>query len=170
MKSITYSIAILLLATTIFSCLQPPDYPDEPVIEFIGFNKDIIAQGSSEANKDVLTISLSYTDGDGDLSNEKGEFDIFLEDTRDEVLVPPFRLPVIPEQGTGNGISGEIYLNMDNTPLGLCCIFDDKNRQDACTPSIEYPTDTLTFTIFIVDRAGHVSNKVETTPLILECK
>ena len=79
-----------------------------------------------------------------------------LVDSRDGAKTP-FSLPAIPEQGTGNGISGEIYLNISNTPFNLCCIYDDKNGQDPCTASVEFPTDTFTIPfLFLIGMAMRV--------------
>ena len=159
------AFAVALLAIT--SCLKPPDYPDEPVIEFLAMNQTTIAQGRTAENLDTLVIVFGFTDGDGDLGDDEGAFDIRLRDSRDDAL-NPFRLPVIPEQGVGNGISGEITLRIPNAPSNLCCIFE--NGLDPCTASVEFPTDTFSYSITLTDRAGNVSNAIRTDPITLLCQ
>lgn len=163
-----YLFAIILVSTLFFSCLQPPDYPVEPVIEYIGVNKTSIQQGNDASKQDDLIITLSFTDGDGDLSNDENLIDVVLTDNRDGQKTP-FSLPTIPEQGTGNGISGEIRLKVSNTPFNMCCIYDDKNGQDPCTDSNAWPTDTFFYTVYILDRAGNESNRVDTEEIVLLC-
>ena len=163
-----YFFAVVFISIIFFSCLQPPDYPIEPVIEYIGLSKNSIQQGNDASKEDELVIALSFTDGDGDLSNDENLIDVMLIDSRDGQKTP-FSLPTIPEQGTGNGISGEIRLKVSNTPFNMCCIYDDKNGQDPCTDSNLFPTDTFYYSISIIDRAGNESNKIDTEPIILLC-
>jgi len=63
--------------------------------------------------------------GDGDLSlPDTDSIDIFLTDSRIG-LQTPLSLPLIPEEGTGNGISGDIFINLINE-TGVCCIFNNR--------------------------------------------
>lgn len=114
-------------------------------------------------NTDSLLITIHFTDGDGDIGTEEGTFDLFITDTRDNFMPPAYRLPKVPEQGTGNGISGEISFVLFTT----CCFFPD--GQDPCTVNPTYPTDTISYLIYIRDRAGHTSNMIETPPIVLLC-
>lgn len=144
------------------SCLRPPDYPLEPVIGFVRMSKDSMLQ--NQFNTDSLLITLSFTDGDGDIGRENGEFDLHLTDTRDNFSPPAYRLPKVPEQGIGNGISGEISFVVFTT----CCYFP--NGLDPCTPSTEFPVDTLRYQIYLKDRAGRQSNLLLTPPIRLICR
>lgn len=114
-------------------------------------------------NTDSVLVTIFFTDGDGDLGNDEGNFDLFLMDTRDDFMPPGYRLPRVPELGAGNGISGEISFVLFTT----CCFFPD--GQDPCTPSTTYPIDTVTYLIYIKDRAGNKSNLIETPPISLLC-
>lgn len=152
----------ILAASIVFSgCLRPPEYPLEPVIEFRQLSRDWMSQ--DQFNTDSLLITIHFTDGDGDIGTEEGTFDLFITDTRDNFMPPAYRLPKVPEQGTGNGISGEISFVVFTT----CCFFPD--GQDPCTVNPTYPTDTLSYLINIRDRAGHTSNVIETPPIVLLC-
>lgn len=165
-------LCVLISMTCIIACIQPPDYPDEPIIEFVGLNQNTIAQGSSNT-EDTLVITFAFTDGDGNIGNDSKDttedgrpfFNVFKVDSRDGTESTN-RIPIIPEQGTGNGISGEVSISFPNSEF--CCIFDDRTT---CRPALasEAPTDTFTYTIHIVDRDGNVSNEIETAPIILLC-
>lgn len=159
---------LLFIPGTLFiaSCTNPPDYPDEPVIEYLRMNKTIIAQGNQNASPDTLSITFSFTDGDGDLSNETDSIDVFLTDSRDG-FPTNFKLPTLPTQGVGSGISGEITVSIPNTPFQICCTFP--NGAPACLPNQQFRTDEFFFTIQLRDRAGNMSNEIETEMITVLC-
>ncbi len=163
MKIQLLSALLLILAA---SCVKRPDYPIEPVIEFVGINKQAIAQGSPSAALDTLAITFGFTDGDGDLGYSDGTLDIFLTDSRDG-FEETLKLPVIPSQGTGNGVSGEITIRIFNKPFNICCTYP--TGQVPCTPSTVFPIDTFSYAIRIRDRAGHFSNSVQTDRITILC-
>ncbi|WP_236980322.1 hypothetical protein [Membranihabitans maritimus] len=143
------------------SCIKRPDFPDEPVIEFISMNRNQMIQDNF--NTDSLRITFSFTDGDGDLGNNDS-LNIFIRDNRDQFIASQYRLPMLPSEGASRGIEGEITITIYTT----CCIFPDGTPP--CTPSQLYPRDTLTYDIFIKDRAGHESNTITTNPIVLLCQ
>lgn len=148
--------------TFVLACTKPPDYPIEPVIEFKSLSKTSLPQGN--LNTDSLTIIFSYTDGDGDLGNEDNQASVFLKDLRTGFESPTFSIPLVPEQGAGNGISGEIAIQVFTS----CCIHPTTNQ--ICMPFADYPQDTLIYEIYIADRAGNTSNVIATDPIILRCE
>lgn len=157
----------LLLGGLFFTtCTQPPDYPKEPFINFIGFSQSVISQGTPNAPLDTLAVNFSFTDGDGDLGSENDSLDVFLTDSRDG-FVTNFKLPFIPEQGGGSGISGDITVKIINKPFNLCCA--NLATGEACKPNVPGPTDTLSYFIQIRDRSGNFSNKTRTGTLTLLC-
>lgn len=165
MKTITY-ITVLCIAFSASFCVQPPDYPEEPVLEYIGFNKLTVPQGGGFLESDTLELRIGFTDGDGDLGNEDGTVDIYITDSRDS-FSEKRKLPVIPEQGVGNGISGEIRLRFPNEPFNLCCIYPDLTP--GCQPNPDFPTDSLSYEVYIIDRAGNQSNIIQTETITLRC-
>ncbi len=167
MKAIRYLTWLVLfgvLATS--SCINPPDYPNEPVIEYLRVNKRTIAQGNTNAAPDTLAIIFGFTDGDGDIGFENDSIDVFMTDSRDG-FQQLFKLPFIPEQGIGNGISGEITIRIPNRPFQICCTYPDGST--ACQPNSRFPTDTFSFSIQIRDRANNFSNIIETEPITILC-
>ena len=161
MKSIPYILSIAVVVA-FFSCANPPDFPLEPIITYESISVNTINQSAIES--DSARITISFTDGDGDLGRENMDsVDIFIIDNRIDFMQPGFVIPFIGLQGVGKGISGEItFVAPPN-----CCIFE--NGLPPCQPSTEFPIDTVTYDIFIVDRAGNESNRVTTEPIFIRC-
>ena len=156
-KILLYLFLIIAFAT----CIRPPDYPIEPQIEFVGMTKTTMRQGFG--TEDSVYITLSFTDGDGDLGGISGKdsLNVFITDKRNNKPVEQtFRIPFVPEAGAKNGISGEIRFLMYTT----CCL-----SLEPCIATPVRPTDTLIYDIYIKDRAGHASNIIKTYPIILQC-
>ena len=151
----------------VFACTQPPDYPDEPVITFKSMTKNTLVQGSLIGpTSDSLLMTISFTDGDGDLGEESSQIrplsNIYLIDQRINDTLLPQTIPFIPVQGAGNGISGDISFVV----YPSCCIY----LGQACEVFEEYPVDTLRYSILIQDRAGNFSNMIESDPIFLLCQ
>lgn len=165
MNAIKYTT---LLITLLFAlgCTNPPDYPDEPVIEYVGINTNTFIQGLQE-NGPELQIVVSFTDGDGDIGDENNAANFFLIDSRDGFQFTR-SVPFVPEQGTANGISGEITVRINTTLGHFCCFFP--TGQAACTPSDTFPVDTLTYSLQLMDRAGNMSNVVVSDPIFVLCQ
>ncbi len=157
-KRLLYLVLFVAFAT----CIRPPDYPIEPQITFVGMTKTTMRQGFG--SEDSVYYTLSFTDGDGDLGGISGKdsLNVFITDRRSNKPVEQtFRIPFVPEAGAKNGISGEIRFLMFTT----CCL-----SLEPCIATPSRPTDTLSYDIYIKDRAGHKSNVVQTKPIILLCK
>ena len=159
-----FALSFLLVSVLVAACIQPPVYPDEPVIAYIGLNKNTIAQGSAIAAKDTLIVQFSFTDGDGDLSN-KDSIDIFFTDNRQGAMVP-YKLPLIAEEGTANGISGEVTVRILNQGGNICCLYSNGDNPCSSHPG---QRDTFTYSIQIRDRADNYSNIIETDPIYILC-
>lgn len=159
LRSLIYLLPVLLLA----ACVKAPEFPNEPVIEFEGLNKNQIYQFTN-GPLDSIRVHLTFTDGDGDLGRTAADsVDIFFTDSRLGIQTP-FRIPGIPAEGTGNGISGDIFINVINS-TGICCIFNNR----LCIADETYPVDTFSYAIQIRDRAGNFSNVVRTDVIEILC-
>lgn len=166
MKRIYFYLIFLAIAG-ITACTKTPDYPKEPRLTYKGVNKTVITQGSTTAPNDTLVVSFTFTDGDGDLG-DGDSLNIFLFDSRDSSLTPGNIKP-IPEQGSGNGISGEILVTLaTKAPASkLCCIFPDRRT---CFTDPRYAQDTFSYSIQMRDRAGNWSNSIRTDVITILCK
>lgn len=149
----------LLLA----SCADAPNYPITPVIEYLGVNKLQVLQ--EPLGPDTLEIYFSFTDGDGDLSIEDS-IDIFLYDSRTPTLLSPYKIPTIPEEGTSNGIRGDITVRIKNVNRGICCIAN----QFPCSTTTDNPVESFSYEIQIRDRAGNMSNRIQTEAIEVICQ
>jgi hypothetical protein len=157
-------VALLsFLVLTGWNCLDTPDFPDEPYIEFVSLTKDTLQQGVFQ--EDSLFVTFHFEDGDGDLgrTDQEPENNIFFIDERTGTLDNTFAIPTIPEDGAGNGVEGEVKILLFST----CCIYPDGS--DPCVPNDQYPLDTVQYRIYIKDRAGNKSNEILTSPIILRC-
>lgn len=160
-KYILSGFAIAILSFFLINgCTPKPDFPDEPRISFVSLSKNIFDQ--SILFDDTIQVQLTFTDGDGDLGSDDS-LAVFISDSRDDQMIPSYKIPFIPPQGTGNGISGTMFINLPPS----CCLYDDGTVP--CTPNPAQPTDTLTYKIYIKDRKGNSSNLIETNPIFLRC-
>lgn len=164
-----FPIAVAGVFFTLQNCVQPPDYPVEPVIQYVKVSKTQMQQGEGYA--DSLFVTFSFTDGDGDIGYPESDptGSVFVRDGRDSFPKPAIQLPYVEPQGAGNGISGEITVKLPTT----CCIYVSP-PPDITKLSCESVPDTMQYDTFfyyikIRDRAGHESNEIRTEPILLKC-
>lgn len=171
-------IALILLFSGILlfsTCKRFEDYPIEPQIEYYNY--------LLELNPDSITergvLMISYTDGDGDLG-------LHAEDT-----LPPYNYGsdyyynmVIDYYELQNGSWELVPLVTKNPETGENDTLTFSVRFPYLTPSsgnqaikgviqdtmyINNPLsdfDTIKFSVYIIDRALHISNTVETPPIV----
>jgi len=166
MKNFSQLFAFLFILFT-FSCTKPPNYTDAPVIEFLSLSQPTIKQGMGVSLDNAVWINIGYTDGDGDIGVDSTEGkQLFIIDTHfNSPDTTEVSVPFVPEQGAGNGISGEISVATFET----CCIYQIPGFEN-CGVYEGYPTDTLIYEIYLFDRAGNESNHIFTDPIIILCE
>ena len=125
-----------------FGCKKDDvELPIEPSIEFISISPAVVNQYSNP-----VTITIHYKDGDGDLGeNKDGIKNCFVTDNRIG-FTNEYRIQQLAPDGASIAIAGN--LNID---IGGQVLTDSTNQQ------------SVSFTLFVVDRAGHKSNTVTTT-------
>ncbi len=159
MKKICFSlVAGLGFALLFTTCSKPPEYPVEPVINFIGYSKTTLRQAV-----DTLYIRIGFTDGDGDLGLPVGSKETnasFIDDRFPNEPPTTLLFPFVPEQGVGNGIKGEAIFKLPAT----CCRYLGCDVDDP-----DHPTDIIQYELTLRDRAGHYSNKLKLPPLNIRC-
>lgn len=153
---------LFLVVLLVFSCTKPPDYPDTPVIEFVSMSKTSMMQGNTL--NDSLSVIISFTDGDGDIAGEDTGPNIELRDSRNDGLAFLFKVPEIPNSNSKYGLSGTIKLAVYND-----CCQPPYPISELCTPLPNYTEDELYYTIVLRDRAGNVSNEIQTEMITLRC-
>lgn len=157
-------VALFILAgCTLAGCLNAPEFPVEPRIEFISISKDTLLQGTFQ--EDSLQVIFRFEDGDGDIgrtSTDPGN-NVFFIDERTGTLDNSFGLPEFPQDGAANGVEGEVRIRLYST----CCLYTD--GEDPCVPNPNQPIDSLQYRIYLMDRAGHKSNEILTNVIYLRC-
>jgi hypothetical protein len=139
-------IPLLSLLFLIAGCKKDDvTLPIEPTITFVSISPAVVNQYSNP-----VIITIHYEDGDGDLGeNKDGVKNCFVTDNRIGITYE-FRIQQLAPTTASVAISGN--LNID---IGGQALTDSSNQQSA------------TFTLHLVDRAGHVSNSVTTSNVLI---
>jgi hypothetical protein len=141
-------LLILLLAIVMgSSCESDPRLPfgTAPEIELAGISNDTIRE-----YQDILTITIKYLDGDGDLGFEDpDQYALFVRDQRLENFDQFYIGPISPP---GNSIAIEGELDIEFPSLFL---FGNGN------------VETTRFEVKMIDRAGNESNILTTQRVFL---
>ena len=164
-SSLTLLICAFLASFTLSSCIPDPNYPIEPEIEFLSFIVD---------ENENATMSIHFTDGDGDLGlnqsdtlspfcstcehhfNLKCEYDELRNGEWTHIPLLPtqgqvpfyYRVPRVEPSGTHPALNGVIEIAMN-------------------TWSLQSDYDSLRFRITLEDRSLNISN-IDTTRLIIK--
>lgn len=152
----------LLVFSAISGCLKPPQYPIIPNIGFKGVNTDRIKAttitGGQIVQGDSLFVQLSFTDGDGDIGNLSDDTipNCFIVDSRFDSVVIPYKMPDISPMGNIKVVSGVIQITFPQLYL-----------RDGAQFHHDPNADTLHYSLYIKDRAGHTSNTVLTQNIYL---
>src|ERR1043165_3872917 len=147
----------LICLTGVWACRKNNKSP-LPSINFISFAPDSVHGGSY---KDTAFLSFGFRDGDGDLGNDPatGQYDVFLKDNRDATFpIMRYFFPPIPDDARDpiDGLEGKGV-------IAIRAIYIVP-RQDTLH---KLHSDTVKYKMWIVDRAGNISDTIETTPLII---
>lgn len=149
------------------ACQREEKFPVEPVIEFISLEKIDDSTGVDHR----ATLSFHFQDGDGDVGLDATDTDTpfdtastyyyncfihYYKKVGGQFQLVEFdginfnqRIPRLSKENS-ESIEGVIRINLDI------------NSFDYSTP-----TDTIKYSLYIVDRALHESNTIETTELVV---
>lgn len=167
-KQTLASGAFLFLAAVAFSgCYQEPEFAEVPAIEFQDISKAIRIDQFSGANKDSVTITISFQDGDGDLGLNNEEINEAQLNEEYNYVVRVFR------KVRGNFVEFEPFIPYSGFFFRLKN--DDKPGpiEGTLDYSIDFPhpftpkRDSVQFQIYLKDRAGNISNTIETETIVL---
>lgn len=130
------------------ACNDDPVFPIEPEISFLSITPSVATQFTA----DQIVLKFHYQDGDGDLGYEGDPVNnLFLVDTRAAFASNPARITAfsfesLTPETRKPSIQGEISVTLT-------------------TPPWEPTEEPLIYDVYIVDRAGHLSNTIQTTPI-----
>lgn len=152
---------MLLVGVLLSACLKTEEFPKEPHIKFKSY----------EQSPDSAKLTISFTDGDGDIGLDQGDtlapynpgslwyHNFFVEyytmqngqwELQQFTLPLYYRIPVITPTGQNKALQGDIAVEI--SPLVLP----------------QAPGDSIRFGVRIADRALHESNTVFTDAIVVE--
>ncbi len=139
--SAAFFLSVLIL---IFSCKKDEEQMDiVPSIEFVS-----ITPAVANEYTDAVTIRIRYSDGDGDLGeNKTGVNNCFVTDNRIGIT-SSYRIRQLAPDGASIPIKGVLDIE-----LGGQGITDGSFQQN------------VSFDIYLTDRAGHSSNRLTTSSI-----
>jgi len=148
------NIAVLFVIFLFAACIKKKSFSDVPEIKLVDF-KVFSHQENSKNKADSAYVTISFTDGDGDLGNpDSNALSMFLDYYEDQGsgfvynnLTYSIYIPNLSPEGNNKAIEGTIQQKL-NVPF-----YNEKSI---------YP---YKYKIYVVDRAGHKSNVVETQSL-----
>lgn len=144
-----YSKGIFLLVTLFlcYSCNKDKiEFDSTPSIEVTA-----ISPGSVQEFTQPVTVTINYKDGDGDLGeNSSGVKNCFVTDNRIGII-SSFRIQQLGPDGSNIPITGS--LNIDLGGQGIT--------------NTSLSSQNVSFSVYVVDRAGHVSNTATTAAITI---
>lgn len=134
-----YLIVLLATLSILVSCKKDDAMSNVPEIELKSATPTTL-----QAFSDTLTFTVFYRDGDGDLGeNSPDVYNLFLTDNRNNITYK-YRIQQLAPSGPAIAIQGNLDVKLPNVP-----ILDNTHT-----------TETVTYSIYVVDRAGNKSNTV----------
>lgn len=144
-----YSKGIFLLVALFlcYSCNKDKiEFDSTPSIEVTA-----ISPGSVQEFTQPVTVTIKYKDGDGDLGeNSSGVKNCFVTDNRIGIT-SSFRIQQLGPDGSNIPITGS--LNIDLGGQGIT--------------DTSLTSQNVSFSVYVVDRAGHVSNTANTAAITI---
>lgn len=152
-------VILLALLLTLSACSDSPVFPVEPEISFVSISPTSVKQFDNDT---LVEITIHYQDGDGDLGYEEGSGgvaeNLFVTDLRDAtpdtLRLLSYSIPSLTPETRKPSIQGEITISLP--PLPHSSFFVPGSTENDAT-----------FSIYLVDRAGNVSNVITTDPVTI---
>ena len=142
MKNIIYLLSIVLL----FSCEKEQVISDTPIIEF----KSISPTTVQEYSDDII-ITISYSDGNGDLGENNPDIhNLFVEDNRNGIVYQ-FRIPHLAPDNNSIAIEGDFNITINGSGI----------TNDLSSQQVKYA-------IYVTDRAENKSNTITTSTITIQ--
>jgi len=142
MKNIIYLFAIVLL----FSCEKEQVISDTPIIEFKSISPNTVQEYS-----DDIIITISYSDGNGDLGENNPDIhNLFVEDNRNGIVYQ-FRIPQLSPDNNSIAIEGDFNITINGSGI-----------------TNESSSQQVNYTIYVTDRAGNKSNSISTSSITIQ--
>lgn len=135
-----FVLSCIAISLTLASCKGNGSFPSTPDLKFKS-----ISPNQAEAGKDtMISIICTFKDNEGDIAGP-----VYFRQSNFPVFDSVYTLPDLPEQPS---MQGNIILQLHSNDI----IFPLSSGRD-----------TVTYLLYIKDKAGHISDTVETTPIVL---
>lgn len=167
MKANTSFLAITAALLILNGCLALPKYEDEPSISFNSIRKfTFVNEDQGGILADSLQITINFQDGNGDIGypldqRNADNINYFLTVFRQSD--GEFKEVVLPPGFTYNGYTPLLSPTTISGPIDgtitYKLVFNYSFSQAV--------NDTLRFRVQIKDRAGNISNAIDTSPVII---
>lgn len=148
MKTIRLFSAALALSALMFACNTENEISEVPEISFISVAPNVVTE-----YQDSLVFTISYRDGNGDLGENNTDNDnLFVQDSRNQVTYG-FRLQQLAPDDVNIAIQGNLNVTLPNTAI-------INGGQ----------SESIVYTIWLVDRAGNESNRVTSSTVTVNAQ
>jgi hypothetical protein len=142
MRATTY----ILIVTLLFSCEKDEVISDTPIIDFVS-----ISPTTAQEYTDDIIITISYTDGDGDLGENNPDINnLFVEDNRNGIEYK-FRIPELSPSGSTITIEGNFNITINGSGI----------TDSTASQKVNYA-------IYVTDRVGNKSNIITTSSITIQ--
>jgi hypothetical protein len=132
----------------LMACNIGPGIGEVPEIAFESVMPNVVTE-----YQDSLYFTISYRDGDGDLGqNNTDDNNLFIQDSRNQVIYG-FRIQQLAPDNAEISIQGNINVTLANTAI----------INGGASESVSY-------TIWVVDRAGNESNRVNSSTVTVNAQ
>jgi len=139
-------VIYILISLSLFSCKKDDTLSVVPTIEFKS-----ISPSTAQEYIDDINITISYTDGDGDLGENTPDIDnLFVEDSRNGIVYH-YRIPQLAPNGNEIAIEGNFNITINGSG-----ITNSSNSQQ------------VNYAIYVKDRAGNKSNTITTSNITIQ--
>ncbi len=170
MKSFVPVVLVSLLVLSLAACLEKPDYPLEPQLEYVGFSRF----DSASVIDPIGLVHLKFTDGDGNVGLDETDISgVFHPDSAfgSNLFISIFRkenedfVPASVVNPANVRISPRLS-NDDDTPIegdiDAGVYIPIRNSLDTAR------TVTIRWEIYLVDRDLNLSNVITTPEFVFE--
>jgi len=139
-------LILLFIPLLFWSCKKDTGLSETPEIQWLDYGPAVILEA-----QDSVYFAISYTDKDGDLGeNQANAKNLYVRDERIP-LTYSYRISALVPDGKTAAIKGELHFSLRNTVLA-----GSGNEE------------SVTYTVWVEDRAGNQSNKLKTEGLVVK--
>ena len=147
-KFSTFFLALISVSFAFTACNSIGEVSEIPEISFESVIPSVVTE-----YQDSLYFTISYRDGDGDLGqNNTDDNNLFIQDSRNDVVYG-FRIQQLAPNNADIAIQGNINITLANTAI----------INGGTSESVNY-------SIWVVDRAGNESNRVNSNTVTVNAQ